>query len=84
MLISTKSYLLYHIFFCSTDSSMIYVAVGYGFYVQFTLDEALKFIEKKSASLTQQSDKLTKDGAKVKAQIKLVIEVGLFIWFPTT
>lgn len=36
----------------SEDSSMIYVAVGFGFFVEMTHDEALRFIEKKTSQLT--------------------------------
>lgn len=35
------------------DTSKIYVAVGYGFFVEFTHAEALKFIEKKTNQLTE-------------------------------
>lgn len=56
---------------------MIYVSVGYGFFVEFTLTEALKFIEKKMAYLTERSDALTKDAVKIKTHIKLVLEVGV-------
>jgi len=66
-------------FFCllRSDPSMIYVSVGYGFFVEFTLTEALKFIEKKMAYLTERSDALTKDAVKIKTHIKLVLEVGV-------
>lgn len=36
----------------SEDSSRIYVAVGFGFFVEMTHDEALRFIEKKTSQLT--------------------------------
>lgn len=36
----------------SEDSSRIYVAVGFGFFVEMTHAEALKFIEKKTSQLT--------------------------------
>ena len=53
------------------------MAIGYGFYLNFTLDEALKFLDKKIKRLTETSDKLTQDGAKIKAHIKFVLEVGV-------
>nr|AFK11534.1 protein UXT [Callorhinchus milii] len=56
------------------DASKISVAVGYGFFVELTLPEALRFIEKKSKQLTEQTEKLTKDAAKIKANIRLVLE----------
>ena len=34
------------------DSSRIFVAIGYGFFVEMTHDEALRFIEKKTNQLT--------------------------------
>ncbi|MBN3323588.1 UXT protein, partial [Atractosteus spatula] len=60
------------------DSSKIFVAVGFGFFVEFTLPEALKFIERKTSQLTEHSDKLTKDSAKIKANIRMVLESGAF------
>lgn len=36
----------------SEDSSRMFVAVGYGFFVEMTHDEALRFIEKKTSQLT--------------------------------
>ncbi|CAH1783149.1 unnamed protein product [Owenia fusiformis] len=64
-------------FYCQAnvpDASMITVCIGHGFYVEFTLDEAIKFIDKKTNQLTEKSDVLTKDAAKVKAHIKLVLQ----------
>ena len=57
------------------DTSHIFVQVGFGFYVEFELPEALRFIEKKTARLTELSDELTRDSNKIKANIKLVLEV---------
>lgn len=34
------------------DSSRIFVAVGYGFFVEMNHDEALRFIDKKTSQLT--------------------------------
>ncbi|XP_036390049.1 protein UXT [Megalops cyprinoides] len=56
------------------DSSKIFVAIGYGFYVELTLPEALKFIEKKTTQLTTYTEALTKDSAKIKANIRMVLE----------
>ncbi|EDO30400.1 predicted protein [Nematostella vectensis] len=63
-------------FFCQAsvpDPSRIFIAVGYGFFVEFTLSEALNFIEKKLAHLQHSVDKLGKDAAKIKAHMKLVL-----------
>ncbi|XP_072026474.1 protein UXT homolog [Amphiura filiformis] len=56
------------------DASKIFVQVGFGFFVEFTLAEALKFIDKKVKHLTESTDKLTKNSAQIKAHIKLVYE----------
>lgn len=56
------------------DASRVFVAVGFGFFVEMTRDEALRFIEKKTAQLTQFTEQLTKDSAKIKAHIRLVLE----------
>jgi prefoldin alpha subunit len=63
-------------FYCEAhvpDPSMIFVAVGFGFYVQFTFDEALKFIEKKSGVFNSSAENLGKEAAKIKAHIKIVL-----------
>ena len=56
------------------DTSRIYVNIGFGFYVEFTHDEALKFIKKKTDSLNEKAESFTKDAVTVKAHIKLVLE----------
>ncbi|XP_062282848.1 protein UXT [Scomber scombrus] len=56
------------------DASRIFVAVGYGFFVEMTHDEALRFIEKKTSQLTDFTDQLTKDSSKIKANIRMVLE----------
>ncbi|KAK7499595.1 hypothetical protein BaRGS_00009247 [Batillaria attramentaria] len=56
------------------DPSMVCVSIGYGFFVEFTLDEAVKYINKKTALLTEQTETLTRSAAEVKAHIKLVLE----------
>ena len=57
---------------------MIYISVGFGFFVEFTHDEALRFTEKKTEHLTRISDSLTHDASRIKAHIKLVLEVSVF------
>ncbi|XP_036316538.1 protein UXT isoform X1 [Pipistrellus kuhlii] len=39
-----------------SDTSRIYVALGYGFFLELTLAEALKFIDRKSNLLTEASE----------------------------
>ena len=52
----------------------IFVAVGYGFFAEFTFDEALSFIEKKVAHLTSKVDCLATQAAEINARIRIVIE----------
>lgn len=56
------------------DPSKIFVAIGYGFFAELTLPEALKFIEKKTQLLTKSSEMMTQDAAKIKANIRMVLE----------
>ncbi|XP_069033873.1 protein UXT [Embiotoca jacksoni] len=56
------------------DASRIFVAIGFGFFVEMTYDEALRFIEKKTSQLTAFTEQLTKDSAKIKANIRMVLE----------
>ncbi|KAK0147060.1 Protein UXT [Merluccius polli] len=59
------------------DSSKIFVAVGYGFFVEMSHAEALGFIEKKTRQLNALlsfTELLTKDSAKIKANIRMVLE----------
>ncbi|XP_037368362.1 protein UXT isoform X2 [Talpa occidentalis] len=56
------------------DTSRIYVALGYGFFLELTLAEALKFIDRKSCLLTELSDSLTKDSMNIKAHIHMLLE----------
>uniref|UniRef100_A0A2K5YGV1 Protein UXT n=1 Tax=Mandrillus leucophaeus TaxID=9568 RepID=A0A2K5YGV1_MANLE len=56
------------------DTSCIYVALGYGFFLELTLAEALKFIDRKSSLLTELSNSLTKDSMNKKAHIHMLLE----------
>ncbi|KAM3618659.1 uncharacterized protein V6R79_023197 [Siganus canaliculatus] len=58
------------------DTSRIFVAVGYGFFVEMDHEEALRFINKKTSQLTAVTEQLTKDSAKIKANIRVVLEVS--------
>ncbi|XP_005409000.1 PREDICTED: protein UXT [Chinchilla lanigera] len=57
-----------------SDTSRIYVALGYGFFLELTLAEALKFIDRKSSLLTELSNSLTKDSMNIKAHIHMLLE----------
>jgi len=64
-------------FYCQAkveDTSMIYVQVGLGFFVELTLSEAIQFIDKKTERLSAVSDELSRDAAAIKARIKFVLE----------
>lgn len=56
------------------DATRILVFVGFGFFLELTLDEALKFIDKRTKFLTENTDRLTSDIVKVKSNIRLVLE----------
>eukprot|EP00069_Balaena_mysticetus_P001712 bmy_15684T0 len=56
------------------DTSRIYVALGYGFFLELTLAEALRFIDRKSSLLTELSNSLTKDSMNIKAHIHMLLE----------
>ncbi|XP_066436081.1 protein UXT isoform X1 [Eleutherodactylus coqui] len=56
------------------DSSKIFVALGFGFFAELTLEEALRFIEKKNRMLTDISEHLTDDASNIRAHIRLVLE----------
>ena len=45
-----------------------------GFYVEFTQEEALTFIDKKVKLLEGKAKQLTYDSTKIKANIKLVLQ----------
>ena len=63
-------------FYCQAripDPGKICVSVGLGFFVELTLDEALKFLDKKDDELNKEAERLTDDCAKMKAHIKLVL-----------
>jgi len=54
------------------DTTYIYVNIGLGFHVQFTLTEALQFIDKKEESLNNCAQKLTEQATQIKARIQLI------------
>jgi len=56
------------------DPSRLFLEVGLGFFVELTLDEALKVIERKTRALEGRATALTQDACKVKANIKLTLE----------
>ena len=64
-------------FYCQAhvkDPNYIYVDIGLGCFVQFTLDEAVRFIDKRTKLLEEKAKKLTYQTTKIKANIKLVLQ----------
>uniref|UniRef100_A0A915KGX2 Protein UXT n=1 Tax=Romanomermis culicivorax TaxID=13658 RepID=A0A915KGX2_ROMCU len=56
------------------DPKRICVKIGYGFFAEFTLDEALPFIDKKVEFMNQKVENLTHQVCSIKAKIKIVLE----------
>lgn len=56
------------------DCKKIFLHIGFGFYLEYTLEEALRFIDKKVKQLNNELGELSKNSAKVKAHIKLVLQ----------
>eukprot|EP00026_Physarum_polycephalum_P020749 Phypoly_transcript_23533.p1 GENE.Phypoly_transcript_23533~~Phypoly_transcript_23533.p1 ORF type:complete len:158 (+),score=24.35 Phypoly_transcript_23533:26-475(+) len=56
------------------DTSKIFVNVGLGFHVEFTLPEAIAFIDKKEAALTTKANALTESAGAIRARIKLMYQ----------
>lgn len=56
------------------DPSRIYVDVGLGLHVELTIDEAKKFSLGKVDNLTKELEESGKRSAKIKGQIKFVME----------
>ena len=56
------------------DPSRIFIALGlHGFFLEMTLDEALKFIEKKTKLLNSTANELNEQAAVIKANIRIVM-----------
>ncbi|CAB4065250.1 unnamed protein product [Lepeophtheirus salmonis] len=57
------------------DPTKIFIEIGLGFYLELSLEEAIKYIDKKVACLEKEGVALTKESTKIKASIKLVLQV---------
>jgi len=53
------------------------VNIGLGYYIQYTLPEAILHIDKRMDSLNAAADQLTVEAARIKAHIKTVLEVRI-------
>lgn len=72
-------------FYCHAkveNCSTIVVAVGLGFYLEMTLEEASVFIGQKVSDLTQRADKCSEQVAQINGRIKLVMETLRELQFP--
>jgi prefoldin alpha subunit len=56
------------------SDSNIFIAVGFGFFLELTQLEALKFIDKKTLILKKRVDELKLKISEIKADIRFVIE----------
>ena len=56
------------------DSSRIYVAIGYGFFLEMRHDEALRFIDKKMKMLEASANNLGEMASEIKAKIRFMME----------
>ena len=56
------------------DCSKIFVAVGYGFFLEMKLDECIRFVDKKVKQLDILVKELDEKVAEIKANIKFVLE----------
>uniref|UniRef100_A0A8C5MLL5 Ubiquitously expressed prefoldin like chaperone n=1 Tax=Leptobrachium leishanense TaxID=445787 RepID=A0A8C5MLL5_9ANUR len=52
------------------DSSRIFVALGFGFFAELTLQEALKFIEKKNRMLTETHPDPAQDAQPIASSLR--------------
>lgn len=59
--------------YCSLDVFMIYVKVGFGFFLEMIYDEVLVFIEKKVFMINFKIEVFIKDVVKIKVYIKFVL-----------
>lgn len=56
------------------DPSRVWVAVGFGVFVEFSHREGIQFIDKKVAHLTKKAEELTAKACQIKARIRAVVE----------
>ena len=55
------------------DTSRIFVAIGYGFFLEMRHDEALRFIDKKLKVLQASGEKLDEVASEINAKIRFLI-----------
>ncbi|KAK4758843.1 hypothetical protein SAY87_020144 [Trapa incisa] len=58
-----------------SDTRRIFVDIGYGFHVEFTWDEALKYLPSREELLARKIEECTQRIVHIKADIKWIYEV---------
>ena len=56
------------------DPSRIFVRIGFGFYLEMTLPEALEHISRRVPTLEERAKSLGRDAVAVRAKIDMVLE----------
>ncbi|CAL1270545.1 unnamed protein product [Larinioides sclopetarius] len=57
-----------------TDTKYIFIKTGLGIFVQFTLEEAIKFIDKKIEFLNKKVERTLKQSSDINAHIQLILQ----------
>ena len=64
------------------DCSRIFIAIGLGFHLEMTLEEANVFIEEKISQLTNRAEALSAQASQINGRIKMVMETLRQLQFP--
>jgi len=64
------------------DCSTIFIAIGLGFHLEMTLEEAVSFIEEKMSQLNHKADRLSDQASQINGRIKMVMETLRELQFP--
>lgn len=64
------------------DCSTIFIAIGLGFHLEMTLEEASVFIEEKISGLLRKAELLSVQASQINARIKVVMETLRELQFP--
>ena len=64
------------------DCSTIFIAIGLGFHLEMTLEEAGMFIEEKISELMKKAEGLSAQASQINARIKVVMETLRELQFP--
>lgn len=67
--------MFWHSVYCSPDTNKIYFNVGLNCIVELTLDEALKFIEKRIKMYNCLLEEHVETSSKIKAHIKIILNL---------